>query len=439
MAWQDKHRSKVISAEKAARLVKSGDLVRISTGNAPMPILRALAKRNGELRGVTVIQGYPVQNSSLWTDPEYQQSFTMVTDYASGINRAGIRSKITDFLPVDYPQYPTQAMPARTNTWNPDVFLCTVSPPNDKGYCGFGHNLWYSKDLAQRAKLFIAEVDPTLIHTYGDNFIHISDVDYLVEEIEPMAPMAVSTPPGSEEQETANIIAKLAASLIQDGDTVQMGIGPLSESVGMFLGDRNDLGIHSELMTVGHVELVKNGVATGKCKSLHRGKAVSAMVVGAADLEFVNNNPAFELYSVLYVNRITTIAAQYRQVAVNSCLAIDLTGQVSAESFGGPVMYSGIGGQMDFMIGAMHSEGGRSIILLQSTARGGTLSRIVPQLEPGTVVTTPRTYVDNVVTEFGIANLAGKTQRQRAETLIEVAHPDFRPELRKQAQKLFGP
>lgn len=437
MTWQEKHGSKIISAEKAAGLVKSGDMVRLSVGKAPIPILNALAKRNGELRDVTIIQCYPAQPTPLWNDPKYQESFNMVTDYVGGGNREGVKSRNVDFLVVDYPQYAAQPLPGRTDTWSPDVFLASVSPPDEKGYCSFGNALWYSKDLALRAKLFVAEVDPTLIRTYGDNYIHVSDIDYLVEETEPM--LVSTPPPAAELQGVISVIGEFAASLIHDGDTLQMGVGPLSESLGLFLDDKNDLGIHSEIMTVGQVELIKKGIATGKCKSMHRNKAVTAFIVGAADLEFANENPAIELYSVLYVNRITTIAAQYHQVAVNSCLAIDFTGQVSAESFGGPLMYSGIGGQMDFMMGSMHSEGGRSIMLLQSTARGGAVSRIVPQLDPGTVVTTPRTYIDNVITEFGIANLAGKTQRQRAEALIEIAHPDFRPELRKQARKLFWP
>ena len=437
MGWQQKYGDKIISAEKAAKLVKSGDLVRLPVGKAPIPIMKALTRRNGELRDVTIIQCFPGQASPLWTDPEYQKSFNMVTDYVSDPNRPGMKSKLIDFLPIDYPQYGAQNVPGRTNTWEPDVFFGSVSPPDDKGYCSFGNCLWYSKDLAQNAKLFVAEIDPTLIRTYGDNFIHVSEIDYLVEETEPLV---VSTPPPAAEDEAMiHIIGEMAATLIRDGDTLQMGVGPLSESLGLFLEHKNDLGIHSEIMTVAHIELVKKGIANGKCKSMHKGKAVSAFVVGAADLKFVDNNPAFELYSVLYTNRITTIAAQHSQVAVNSCLAIDFTGQVSAESFGGPMMYSGIGGQMDFMMGSMHSPGGRSIMLLQSTARGGKVSRIVPHLDPGTVVTTPRTYIDNVITEHGIANLQGKTQRQRAEALIEIAHPDFRSELSKEARKLFWP
>ena len=437
MGWQQKYGNKIISAEKAAQLVKSGDLVRLAMGKAPIPIMKALAKRNGELRDVTIMQCFPGHASPLWTDPEYQKSFNMVTDYVSDANRPGIKSKLVDFLPIDYPQYAAQNVPGRTNTWEPDVFFGTVTPPDDKGYCSFGNLRWYSKELGQNAKLFVAEIDPTLIRTYGDNFIHVSEIDYLVEETEPLV---VSTRPTTDENEPlVQVISKLAATLIRDGDTIQMGVGPLSESIGLFLESRNDLGIHSEIMTATLVDLVKKGIATGKYKSMHKGKAVSAFLVGSADLEFVDNNPAFELYSVLYTNRITTIAAQHSQVAVNSCLAIDLTGQVSAESFGGPMMYSGIGGQMDFMMGSMHSPGGRSIMLLQSTAKKGTVSRVVPQLDSGAVVTTPRTYIDNVITEHGITNLQGKTQRQRAEALIEIAHPDFRSELRKEARKLFWP
>jgi 4-hydroxybutyrate CoA-transferase len=437
MGWQQKYGDKIISAERAAKLVKSGDLVRLPVGKAPIPIMNALIRRKNELRDVTVIQCFPGQPSPLWNEPGYEQNFKMITDYVSDSNRPGMRSKLIDFLPIDYPQYAAQRVAGRTNTMEPDIFLGVVSPPDEKGYCSFGNCLWYSKDLAQNAKVFVAEIDPTLIRTFGDNFIHVSEIDYLVEETEPLA---FSTPaPAAEDQGIINVIGELAATLIRDGDTLQTGVGALSESLGLFLQDRNDLGIHSEIMTVAAVELIKKGVVTGKYKSMHKGKAVAAFVVGAADLQFAHNNPAIELYSVLYTNRITTIAAQHSQVAVNSCLAIDLTGQVSAESFGGPMMYSGIGGQMDFMIGSMHSEGGRSAMLLQSTARGGKASRIVPQLEPGAVVTTPRTYIDNVITEFGIANLQGKTQRQRAEALIEIAHPDFRPDLQKEAKKLFGP
>jgi 4-hydroxybutyrate CoA-transferase len=217
-----------------------------------------------------------------------------------------------------------------------------------------------------------------------------------------------------------------------------MGIGAISESIGYFLMDKNDIGVHSEIMTVTHVELVKRGVANGKYKTMHQGKAVAAMIVGAADLKFVDNNPAFELYSVLYTNSLLTIAAQNHQVAVNSTLAIDLTGQAAAESLG-PQMYSGIGGQMTFMMGAMYSKGGRSIMVLPATAKKGQLSRIVPMLEPGSTITTPRQYMDFVVTEFGIVNLQGKTQRQRAEALISIAHPDFQPELQKAAKKMFWP
>lgn len=436
MTWQEKYREKIISAEQAAKFVKSGDLVRLPVGRPPVPILRALAKRKEELRDVTIIQCYPVYPFPLWNEPGWQESFNMVTDYVGVGNREGMRARLVDFLPIDYPQYAKQLVGGRTNTWAPDVFFGIVSPPDEKGYCSFGPYLWYSKDLAQTAKLFVAEVDPTFIRTYGDNFIHVSEIDYLVEETEPL--LVSTPPPPEEEQGIISVVGEYAASLIQDGDTIQMGVGAISESLGLFLDKRNDLGIHSEIMTVTHVELVKKGIATGKCKTLHRGKAVSAFIVGAADLEFVHHNPLFELYSVLYTNSIPVIAAQHSQVAVNSCLAIDLTGQVAAESLG-PSMYSGIGGQMDFMMGSMYSNGGRSIMVLSSTARKGTLSRIVPHLEPGAIVTTPRTYLDNVVTEFGIANLQGKTQRQRAEALIEIAHPDFRSELHKEVRRLFWP
>jgi 4-hydroxybutyrate CoA-transferase len=434
--WQHQYKNKLISAEGAAKLVKSGDLVRLHIGKPPVPILDALAKRNGEVEDVTVIQCYPLYNHPIWNEPGYDRSFNLVVDYVGVGCRQGMQKHYVDFMPVDYPQYAKQMEDGRTNTWEPDVFFGVVSPPDEKGYCSFGNALWYNKDVARNAKLFVAEVDPTFIRTHGDNWIHVSEINYLVEETKAF-PVGTAPPP-EEEQGTLEVIGEFASGLIRDGDTVQMGIGAISEAIGLFLLDRNDLGIHSELMTASHVELVKRGVATGKYKTMHKGKAVAAMVVGAADLEFVNNNPAFELYSVLSTNAIPTIAAQNCQVAVNSTLAIDLTGQAAAESLGSQ-MYSGIGGQMAFMMGALYAKGGRSIMVLPSTARKGQLSRIVPMLEPGSTLTTPRQYMDFVVTEFGIVNLQGKTQRQRAEALISIAHPDFQPELQKQARKMFWP
>lgn len=434
--WQQTYKDKIISAEAAAKLVKSGQLVRFHIGKPPIPILDALAKRNGEVQHVTVIQCYPLYSHPFWNEAEYDRSFNRVVDYVGGGCRPGMQKHYVDFIPLDYPQYAKQMEDGRTNTWESDIFFGVVSPPDEKGYCSFGNALWYNKDVARAAKLFVAEVDPTCIRTHGDNWIHISEIHHLVEETKAF-PVGTNPPP-EEEQGTLEVIGEFASTLIRDGDTVQMGIGAISEAIGLFLMDRNDLGIHSEIMTASHVQLVKRGVATGKYKSMHKGKAVAAMVVGAADLEFVNNNPAFELYSVLYTNSLLTIAAQNSQVAVNSTLAIDLTGQAAAESIG-PQMYSGIGGQMTFMMGAMYSKGGRSIMVLPSTAKKGRLSRIVPMLEPGSTITTPRQYMDYVVTEFGIVNLQGKSQRQRAEALIDIAHPDFQPELKKAAKGLFWP
>lgn len=435
-AWQHRYEDKVLSAEQAAGLVQSGQLVRLHIGKPPIPILNALAARNGALKDVTLIQCYPLHDHPIWNEAVYDESFNRIVDYVGAGCREGMKQHYVDFLPLDYPQYAKQAEQGRTNTWNADVFYGVVSPPDEKGYCSFGSALWYNRDVARAARCFVAEVDPSFIRTHGDNWIHVSEIDHLVEESLPF-PLGTPPPP-DEEQGTLEVIGEFASTLIRDGDTVQMGIGAISEAIGLFLTDRNDLGIHSEIMTASHVELVKRGVATGKYKTAHAGKAVAAMVVGGADLEFVHDNPAFELYSVLYTNSLLTIAAQHHQVAVNSTLSMDLTGQAAAESLG-PQMYSGIGGQMTFMMGAMYSPGGRSIMVLPSTARKGTLSRIVPTLEPGSTLTTPRQYADYVVTEFGIVNLQGKTQRQRAEALISIAHPDFQPELKNAARKMFWP
>jgi acyl-CoA hydrolase len=387
------------------------------------------------------MQGYPAFPVELWNEPGWDEAFNLVTDFGSPVTWSGMQRRIIDFLPIDYPQYVKQPEEARTNTWSPDVFLGIVSPPDDHGYCSFGGNLWYHKELAQNAKVFIAEVDPSYIRTYGDNFIHISEIDYLVPETEPFS-LPARHPTMQEESGVVEVIAAHAAGLVRDGDTIQMGVGAIAELAAEFLQDRNDLGIHSEAVFSPMLELVRRGVVTGKYKTMHRGKVVAAMLgmmgPNDEDLKYAHNNPVLELYSVTYVNSVPLIAGQFRQVAINNALAIDLTGQVTGSSLG-PTMYSGLGGQFSFSIGAMYSPGGRSIVTLPATARGGTVSRIVPQLAAGTIVSVPRYFVDYVITEYGITNLQGRTQRQRAEALIEIAAPDFRPELRKAAKGLYWP
>jgi 4-hydroxybutyrate CoA-transferase len=326
-----------------------------------------------------------------------------------------------------------------------DVLLIYLSTPDEHGYCSFGASLWDKKKAVREAKLVLAETSPDLIRTYGDNYIHVSEIDYFVQHTR------TGRTPGTTEilgrktagpGEVAKTIAEYTTSIIRDGDTIEVGVGGMAEwllQVGV-LENKNDLGVHSENLPRGMASLVMKGVITGKCKTLNPGKVVSTACGGGTreEMEFINMNPVFELHGSDYVLDPRVIAAHDNMVAVNAALTVDLTGQIAAESIG-PMMISGTGGQLAFAIGAALSRGGRNITVLPSTGQDGKLSRIVPQLDRGTVTTVPRTLADNVVTEHGIARLKGKTQRQRARELINVAHPCFRSELGKESRRLFGP
>jgi len=327
----------------------------------------------------------------------------------------------------------------------PDVILTQLSPPDKHGYCSFGASLWNKKQAIMDAKIVLAEINKNLIRTYGDNFIHVSEIDYFVEHT-PSGKTPGTTDllgrktvgPGEREQR----ISQYVASLIRDGDTLEIGVGGTSEwlpQLGTF-DDKLDLGWHSENTPPGIVGLIRKGIMTGERKTIHKGKAVATACGGSSkeDMDFINMNPLFELYGSDYVLDPRVIAANDNMVALNSALAIDLTGQIAAESVG-PRMVSSTGGQLAFATGASLSKEGRSIVVIRSTTKGNTVSRIVTTLERGTIVTVPRTLADIVVTEFGIARLKGKTQRQRAEELIAISHPDFRKILRQEAHKLFWP
>jgi len=325
-----------------------------------------------------------------------------------------------------------------------DVLFVEVSPPDEHGFCSFGQSVWNKREQVMAAKLVMAEVNSRLIRTYGDNYIHVSEIDYFVEHTPSeklpgradLRGKAVSEP-----RQEIKYIAEHVSTLIQDGDTLEIGVGTATEPLphlGVF-DHCHDLGWHSEHTPGKIVDLIRQGFINGECKTINRGKAVATAVGGSReDLEFVHMNPRFELRSVNYVNNVATIAAHDNMVAINNALTVDLTGQITSESIG-PRMLGGTGGQLCFAIGAAFSQGGRAITVLPSTGRDGTISRIVATLEPGTVVNVPRSLADYIVTEHGIAHLRGKTQRQRVNEMLAVAHPDFRSELRAEAKKLCWP
>lgn len=443
MNWNDEYQKRLTSAEQAVKAVKSGDRVAIPVYSNPSLIAEALANRLHELKGVTVLLGAAATDLA-WYQPEAADAFMIEPWYTSPYLPKPIRRMVNENR-SDHRVCPSALL---TKTWDegrsdtfapPDVVLLDVSPPDHNGYVSFGGGVWDKKELIQHSRTVIAEVNKSFIRTGGDNFVHCHEIDYFVEL------------PGSEEfrppfpaielSDQVKKIAAFVAPLIKDGDTIEVGAGSTSEAIvqaGVF-SQRNDLGWHTERIPRGGVELVRQGIFTGARKTLHKGKAVAtAVAFSREERDFIHHNPNFELYGVAYVNHLRTIASHDNMVAINNALRVDMTGQVVADSFG-PRMFTGTGGLPEYAIASVYSKGGRSIIVLPSVTSDGKISRIVPVIEEGSFITSPRQFTDYVVTEYGVARLFGKTQRRRAEELIAIAHPDFRPELEKAAKKLFWP
>lgn len=437
MKWQEYYRSRLTTAEEAVKAVKSGDRVAFTYGMEPLALGLALVARAGEINNVRVFVPSPGRDFA-WYEPGFEDFFQVEVGYILPIVRDMITEKRGDYLVscLKWAHPSTDRAPV-------DVILTQVSPPDEHGFCSFGASLWNKKDAVQNAKVVLAEINSSLIRTYGENYIHVTEMDYFVEHTptgrQPGGTDMLgrkTTGPGEVERR----IAESVSSLIRDGDTLEIGVGGTAEwlaPLGIF-DNKHDLGWHSENTPPGIVSLVRQGVINGSRKTIHRGKAIATAVGGSSkdDMDFVNNNPMFELHPSSYVLDPRNISANDNQVAINSALAVDLTGQIAAESMG-PMMLSGSGGQLAFATGANLSRGGRSIVVMVSTAKNNTVSRIVPMLETGTIVTVPRTLADYVVTEYGIASLRGKTQRERAQELIAIAHPDFCSELTKEARRLY--
>ena len=439
MNWREQYRNKLVTAKQAAGMIKSGQRVLTTLATTePQYIANALCDRWQELRDVEIVTSNTMKPYP-WFDKERSSAFKILASYLSGYSRPLYQEKRIEFT-VSTVYSPNKWLePGRTSPLvDADVFLLTLSPPNEQGFCSFGEQLWYSREWVKRTPLVIAEINPLLIRTGGDNYVHISEIDYLVEQPEPVLPFTISPVVSPDEKEAAEKIGAFVASLIRDGDTIQIGLGSVSMFTGFYLREKNDLGVHSEIITSSMIDLYKRGVITGKRKTLHPEKMVATgMFIEPDDYGFVNNNPIVELRDAFYTNSPAVIAQSHNQVAINNALSVDLTGQVTAEAFG-PQMYTGVAGQLDFVLGAYLSPGGRSITVLPSTARGGTVSRIVSMFPEGQIVSLPRAYIDYVVTEYGIASLAGKSEQKRAEALIDITHPQFREELQAAARRRFG-
>jgi 4-hydroxybutyrate CoA-transferase len=417
-----------VPAAEAAAAVQSGDTVVVSHAcGEPRVLVDALAARASELRNVQIFSVL-VMGDAPYCRPEMANSFRHVSIFCGGKVRQAVDEGRADYLPCFFGRVPAllgDAVPV-------DVALVSVSPPDANGMCSLGVSVDYAKKAVETARTVIAEVNPTMPRLRGDCMVHISDIDYPVWVDQPIPELP--RPVAGEDERLAG---EHVADLVDDGATIQLGIGAMPEVVCSRLIDRRDLGVHSEMISDGIMELVERGVINGSRKTLHPGKIVCTFIMGSRKLyDWLDDNPLMEMHPVNYTNDPAIIGQHKNVVAVNSALEVDLMGQVCAESLG-PRQFSGVGGQVDFVRGARLSEGGKAVIVLTSTAKNGTISRVVPTLKPGATVTTGRYDVDYVVTEYGAARLAGKTVRQRMQALINIAHPDFREDLTRQAWEMY--
>jgi 4-hydroxybutyrate CoA-transferase len=427
MSWLDQYKKKVISLEEAASVVKSGDRIFLS-GNAATPTLlaEALAKRKDELTGVEVNHILLLGEDPL-SKPGMENHFRHNSLFVGAADREAIAEGRSDYVPVHLSEIPglfiDQVIPL-------DVALIHLSPPDEHGFMSFGVECAASKAAAESAKLVVAQVNDRMPRTLGDAFIHFSKVHKVVECSEPLK--ILKEGPSSEVERG---IAAHIANLVEDGSTLQLGIGGIPDAVLALLDGKKDLGIHTEMVSDGVVKAIDRGIITNQKKSLHPGKVVATFVMGSASLyEYVHNNPMFEMHPCNYTNNPFIISQNVKMVAINSAIEVDITGQVCSDSIGSRI-YSGFGGQVDFIRGAAYSKGGKPIIALPATTKNGKISRIVPQLKLGAGVVTSRADVHYVVTEFGVASLHGRNLRERAEALIAIAHPDFRAELERSLTK----
>ncbi len=427
MTWESEYLPKLRTADAAMLFIKSGMRVYIQPGCAePETLVEALIRRAPEVRDVEIVH-MMTMGTAPYVASEMAGHFRHNAVFIGANVRDAINEGRADYTPIYLSEieelFENGAMPI-------DVALIEVSPPDSHGYCSFGVGVDTTLTAAKCARYVVAQVNDHMPRTYGDSFIHVSDIDAVVESSRPLCELKK---PEITDMHVA--IARNVAGLIEDGAVLQTGIGGIPDAVLPLLMDRKDLGVHSELVSEGVIPLIEAGVITGARKNYKPRKIIVGFALGTKKLfEFVDNNPVFEFHPTAYTNDPGLIARNDDMVAINSALQIDLTGQVCSDSIGNQ-FYSGIGGQVDFLRGASRSKGGKPIIAISSTAKSGTISRIVPMLSPGAGVVTSRGLVRYVVTEHGVAYLHGKSIRERAKALIEIAHPRFRDELYEYCEK----
>lgn len=425
-AAADHYRSRLVPADQAVAAIRSGDFVSVPVGQRVMHTLTALTGRAHELEHVEV-RWLPMSDFG-WGSEAFEGHIRSNVIFGSLFSREDVNSGRADFSPWWVYGANKALMDERPDARPLDVCLVSTTPPNEWGYVCLGSSLWDARDQLRLAKTVIAEVSDYIPRTFGDTWVHVTDIDWFVENPDPPPDRSWAWP---QADPWDHPIAEYVASLVRDGDTVQFGTGSTSGYIPRsgVLDDKQDLGYFAELTVPGTIELVKKGVITSKRMATHPGKFITTTAGnGPEDTAFINGNPMFEFYSPMYVHHPGAIGKNDNMVAINNAITIDLTGQIGASTIG-PRSWSGTGGHLSYAMGAYLSRGGRYICVLPSTAAGGTVSRIVPDLATGQIVTVPRDLADYVVTEYGIARLLGRTERERARELIAIAHPDFRAEL----------
>jgi acetyl-CoA hydrolase len=427
MNWLEAYRQKRCPADEAVAHIHDGHTVYIQPGCAePEQLVRAMVRRGPQLRDVKVIHLLTAGNAD-YVKPEMAGHFRHVAFFAGANVRSALNEGRADFIPIFLGEI--EALFANGSV-PVDIALIHVSPPDEHGFCSYGVGVDTTKTAAEHAGLVIAQVNPKMPRSLGDSFIHLNKIDHLVEVDDD-----ILEHPQGQISDVAKKIGSNIADLIEDGATLQLGIGEIPDAVLYYLESKKDLGIHTEMVSDGVVPLIEKGVINNEKKTLHPGKVILGFVLGTRKLyDFIDNNPIFEFHPSSYTNDPFIISRNDKQVAINSALEVDLTGQVCADSIGYN-FYSGIGGQVDFIRGAARSKGGKPIIALPSTAKNDTLSRLVPHLKEGAGVVTSRGDVHYVVTEYGVAYLHGKTVQERCRALIKIAHPKFRDELIKFARE----
>lgn len=430
LQWQDYYRSRTCTPQEAVKSIKSGDTVVVAHAcGEPLSLTRAMSEHYAELHDVKVVHRVGM-GECLYAQPGMEEHFRHISLFAGVNSRKAIQEGRADYMPRFISETPALFLEGHIPV---DVALITVSPPDKNGYCSLGISVDYSLPAAKMAKTVIAEVNSNMPRTHGDSFMSVQEISHFVLSDAPLMEVAPAVLTDVEKQ-----IGNYCAELIEDESTMQMGIGAIPDAVLSCLGNKKNLGIHTEMFSDGIIPLVEQEVINCSKKTLHPNKIISTFMMGTKDLyKWVDDNPLIEMHPEQYVNDPWVIARNNKLVSINSALQVDILGQVAADTIG-PKQFSGVGGQVDFIRGAKRSiGGGKSIIAIASTAAGGKLSRIVPSLYEGTAVTTTRNEVDYIVTEYGIAKLSGKTNLERLKALVAICHPDFRNDILVNAKKLY--